>query len=86
MDCVGCFKCRLWGKLQVSRVLSLGCVWKHLIRWESGVQMRFSGTGQLLDAGLLVSLPSPVGRKQRADPSSLGLAAAASCLCSRKPD
>lgn len=49
MDCVGCFKCRLWGKLQVSFVSSWGGVWKHLIWWDSGAQMRFLGTSQLLD-------------------------------------
>lgn len=68
IDCVGCFKCRLWGKLQVRFVSS---VWEHLVLGL--VWMWPLDTHQLLDTAQGCWIPYLCRQQEAADPSLLGL-------------
>lgn len=64
MDCVGCDKCKLWGKLQIQ---GLGTALKILFsgkfdKWEPTVQHSFNRKQFFLERSEIVALVNAFGR------------------------
>ncbi|ORZ00763.1 endoplasmic reticulum Oxidoreductin 1-domain-containing protein [Syncephalastrum racemosum] len=58
MDCVGCTKCRLWGKIQTA---GLGTALKVLFSYEDG-NLKYEGNNQLLKRSEIVALFNTLNR------------------------